>query len=162
MKKYIVFFLSLCLSVGMLHAKKKVDKETMQWRYEIEDLGTTGKQGTAMFKVWTYAKKQDAALLQAAKNAVHAVVFMGFGIYKPLVADGTEYQKHRDFFDTFFKTGGEYQQFVSLVNNGALQAGDVVKLKKEYKVGVKVVVRKDELRKFLEKTGIIQSMNSMF
>ncbi len=162
MKRYIVFLLSMCLFMPVLHAKKKVDKETMAWRYEVEDLGKIGKQGTAMFKVWTYAKKKDVALMQAAKNAVHAVVFKGYGIQKPLASDGTVYEKHRAFFNTFFKTGGDYQQFVTLVNNGALQAGDVVKLKKEYKVGVQVVVRKDDLRKFLEQAGVIQAMNSMF
>ena len=162
MKRYIIFLLLLCFPIQVLHAKKKVDRETFAWRYEVEDIGKTGKQGTAVFKVWTYAKKKDAALMQASKNAVHAIVFKGYGIQKPLASDGTVYEKHRAFFNDFFKTGGDYQQFVSLVNNGALEAGDVIKLKKEYKVGVKVSVRKDELRKYLEKSGVIEAMNSMF
>lgn len=115
-----------------------------------------------MFKVWTYAKKKDVALMQAAKNAVHAVIFKGYGIQKPLAADGMVYQEHRSFFNDFFKNGGAYQQFVSLANNGALAAGDIIKLKKEYKVGVTVIVRKDALRKYLEKSGVIEAMNSMF
>lgn len=162
MKKYIVFLLLFCFSFSFLYAKKKVDRETLAWRYEVEDLGLTGRQGTAMIKVWTYAKKKDVALMQAVKNAVHAVVFKGYGIQRPLASDGTVYEKNRSFFNDFFKTGGSYQQFVSLVNNGALESGDVIKLKKEYKVGVKVVVRKDELRKYLEKSGVIKAMNSMF
>lgn len=162
MKKYIVFLLLLCFSLSSLYAKKKVDRETLAWRYEVEDLGLTGKQGTAVFKVWTYAKKKDAALMQAAKNAVHAMVFKGYGIQKPLASDGTVYDQHRVFFNDFFKTGGDYQQFVTLVNNGTLASGDVIKLKKEYKVGVKVAVRKDELRKYLEKSGVIRALNNMF
>ena len=162
MKRYIIFILLLCFSVQGLYAKKKVDRETFAWRYEVEDIGQTGKQGTAVFKVWTYAKKKDAALMQAAKNAAHAVVFKGYGIQKPLASDGTVYENNRAFFNDFFKTGGDYQQFVTLVNNGALEPGDVIKLKKEYKVGVKVVVRKDDLRKYLEKAGVIKALNSMF
>lgn len=162
MKRYIILLLLLCFSSQALLAKKKVDRETFAWRYEVEDIGQTGKQGTAIFKVWTYAKKKDVALMQAAKNAAHAIVFKGYGIQKPLATDGTVYENNRAFFNDFFRTGGDYQQFVTLVNNGALEAGDVIKLKKEYKVGVKVVVRKDDLRKYLEKAGVIKAMNSMF
>ncbi|MDE5605838.1 MAG: hypothetical protein K2I68_00855, partial [Bacteroidales bacterium] len=95
MKRYIILLLLLCFSSQALLAKKKVDRETFAWRYEVEDIGQTGKQGTAIFKVWTYAKKKDVALMQAAKNATHAIVFKGYGIQKPGATDGTVYERVR-------------------------------------------------------------------
>jgi uncharacterized OB-fold protein len=52
---------------------------------------------------------------------------------------------------------------VNLTNNGAIAPGDMIKVdKKEYKVGMLVTINVAELRKRLEKDGIIKSMNSFF
>ena len=53
-------------------------------------------------------------------------------------------------------------KFVSVTGDGAIGAGDRIKVGKEYKVGVVVSVSKDELRKDLEAAGIIKSLNSGF
>ena len=53
-------------------------------------------------------------------------------------------------------------KFVSLTNDGAVAAGDRIKVGKEYKIGLIVSVRKDALRKDLEQAGIIKGLNSGF
>jgi hypothetical protein len=105
---------------------------------------------------------------QAKKNAVHGVIFKGFASkdrvsgQKPLAANAGIEQERKDYFEPFFANGGKYQQFVSLSNNGAIAPGDRIKVGKEYKIGVVVSVNVAELRKELERTGIIQKLGSIF
>lgn len=169
--KYLVLLLCAALLGGTVCAqsKKKQDKETMEWRYEIEPAVGQGSQGTYLVKVWSYAKKQEKAIEQAPKNAVHAIMFKGYADYnagktriagqKPLITDPSVESQHKDFIDNFFADGGEYSKYVTLVGSGS---PDIIKVGKEYKVGVTVSVRKDALRKALEAAGLLKAMNSMF
>ncbi len=169
--KKIALFLCAVMLFGTVFAqsKKKMDKETMEWRYEIEPAVGQGAQGTYLVKVWSYAKKADKATAQAPKNAVHGILFKGYAAYnsgnvriagqKPLVTDPAIETQNEDFFNDFFADGGPYSKFVTLVGNGAT---DIIKVGKEVKVGVVVSVQKDALRKYLEDAKIIKSMNSIF
>lgn len=162
MKRILIVIVVILLVIPSVLNAKNPNKETMQWRYEVQDLNITGKQGTCVFKIWTYAKNEKKAISQAGKNAVHAIIFKGYGYYPALVSGADVYEQHKDFFDNFFKDGGEYQLYVQFVNNGAIAPSDNIKLKNEYKIGVKAIVRKDALRECLEKAGIIQTANSIF
>jgi ribosomal protein L21E len=155
-----------CLISGC--ATQKIEKETHQFRYELEAAGV-GAQGTYQIKVWTYSTRVNLAIEQAKKNAVHGVIFKGFqgktGIVagqKPMVADASIENTRSDYFKAFFEDGGGYQRFVSLVNNGAIAVGDRIKVGKEYKIGVVVSVNKDDLRKELENQGIIKKLGDIF
>ena len=53
-------------------------------------------------------------------------------------------------------------KFVSLTNDGAVAAEDRIKVGKEYKVGVLISIRKEELRKDLETTGILKGLGAGF
>lgn len=54
-------------------------------------------------------------------------------------------------------------RFVTLTNNGAIAAGDIMKVgKKEYKVGVVVTVQYNDLRKYLEEKGIVKRLDAGF
>lgn len=164
MKKLIFVLLACVIAMPtMVFAqKKKANNETMEWRYETEDLGVTGQQGTCVFKIWTYNKKEAVAINQAPKNAVHAILFKGYGNNKPLVKDDATIKANEKFFDEFFKDGGDFQRFVQLSSNGKIAAGDKIQVGKELKIGLRVIVRKDDLRKYMEEKGIIKAMNSMF
>ena len=81
---------------------------------------------------------------------------------KPLTNDPNLEQEKEVFFRDFFATGGKYLKFVSLTNDGAVAAGDRLKVGKEYKIGIVVSVQKDALRKDLESAGIIRGLNSGF
>lgn len=172
-KNILLFILVLAVPVLGFSQKKKqkqANKETEQWRYEIEVVAQ-GAQGTCLIKVWSYSAKPDIAKNQATKNAVHGVIFKGVPGTKnnrvpareALVRDADTIEKYKEFFQEFFKDGGDYMRYVTLTNNGAVDAGDVMKVgKKEYKVGVVVSVRYDALKKLLEEKGIIKKLGAGF
>jgi hypothetical protein len=149
--------------------RRKADKQTVAWRYEIEAVAT-GIQGTYQIKVWSYSKRPETAIEQAKKNAVHGIILKGFPTkdrvqgQKPLSRDPNLYDGNKKFFEDFFKTGsGDYMKFVTLANNGQIAPGDRIKIsKKEYKIGVVVTVNVAELRKYLEAKGIIKSLSNGF
>ncbi len=153
---------ALCLP-AFAGKKKKADKETEQFRYELQCAGNAA-QGTYLVKVYSYSKKANIAAEQCKKNAVHGVIFKGYGnengcvAQRPLVQESGAELEHKDFFDLFFQDGGEYMKYVQVTSTPQ----DVVKVGREYKVGVVVVVRKDALRKALEGAGIVRGLNSIF
>ena len=156
-----------CSLVANAQAKKKANKDTEAWRYEIEVV-QTGTQGTYLIKVWSYSKKPDVAIEQAKKNAVHGIIFKGFtGTssvpgQKALTSNVNLEEEKADFFKPFFADGGKYMKFVSTSNDGAVAAEDRMKIGKEYKVGVIVSVNVSALRKDLEAAGIIKSLGAGF
>ena len=165
MKKILLSLLVVAVSLPLLAGpkQKKADKDTEQFRYEIECAGNA-IQGTYLVKVWTYSKKASIAENQCRKNAVHGVIFKGYGGGQGCVSQrpmanqpGIEVQ-YKDYFDNFFANGGEFQKYASIMGGTT----EVVKVGKEYKVGVVVSVRKDDLRKALEAAGIIRGLNSGF
>lgn len=169
MKQFAITLLAVVAFAftGSAQAKKKADKDTKNWRYEIEAV-QTGVQGTYLIKVWSYSKKPDVAIEQAKKNAVHGIIFRGFAGtgrvsgQSALASNPNLEEEKADFFDAFFADGGKYLKFVSLTNDGAVAAEDRMKVGKEYKVGVLISIRTAELRKDLENAGIIKSLGSGF
>ncbi|MCQ2351538.1 MAG: hypothetical protein MJ003_06150 [Paludibacteraceae bacterium] len=163
--KRIILFLIAAMAVStacMASSKSKADKDTQKWRYEIECAGT-GTAGTYLVKVWSYSKKQATATNQAVKNAVHGVMFKGVAggrgcaTQRAMVTDPSVQSAKEDFFNRFFADGGDFQKYGS-----ATGVPEVVKVGKEYKVGVVVSVYKDNLRKDLESAGIIRGLSSGF
>lgn len=147
---------------------KKADEETKAWRYEIEPVGV-GTEGSYIIKVWSYSKSVRVAIEQSKKNAVHGIIFKGFSNkgripgQKPLAHDPNLENEKADFFNNFFKQGGDYLKFVTLVNNGSIGPGDRIYLgKREFKIGVVVTVKVSALRQYLESQGIIKSLSSGF
>ena len=163
-KKSLVFSLILSLVVCCAFGqKRKAEKDTREWRYELENMGT-GAGGTAQFKVWTYSKDALTAMEQAKKNAVHGLIFRGvtakdrLAPIPPLSNEPNLEITRQDFFDPFFNDGGQYLKYVSLVNNGSIGPGDRIKVGKEYKIGVVVTIDKNALRGDLESAGIIKKL----
>ncbi|MDR2972824.1 MAG: hypothetical protein LBU83_13015 [Bacteroidales bacterium] len=168
--KFIKFILTtifiLCCFTGFSQAKKKANKDTQDFRYDIECAGT-GAQGFYLVNVWTYSKKPAVAFEQSKKNAVHGVLFKGFGSnsiagctsQRPIAANPTVEQEQADFFKKFFSNGGDYMKYVT--NSGPINQ-KTLKVGKEYKVGVVVSVAKEQLRKDLEAAGIIKGLSSGF
>lgn len=168
MKKTLTLLLLISTVSIFAQAKKKADKATDEFRYEIECAGI-GTDGTYLIKVWSYSKKGNVALAQAKKNAVHGIIFKGFAgggrgcnSQKPLVSNPNIENEKKDFFEPFFEDGGKYMKFVSSTSDGNVDASDRMKVGKEYKIGVIVSVMKDELRKDLEAAGVIRGLSSGF
>lgn len=166
MKKYFILLTAL-LVVSMAAfaavSKKKANRDTERFRYEIECAGN-GVQGTYLVKVWSYSKRPQVAYEQAAKNAVHGVIFKGFtgsnGCVgqQPLARNAGVETEYEDYFAHFFADNGEYYKYVSLVEG----TFEYVQVGREYKVGVIVSVKKDELRAALEAAGVIRGLNYGF
>lgn len=148
-------------------ARKKANRDTENFRYEIEAVNT-GVQGTYLIKVWSYSKKPNVAIEQAKKNAVHGVIFKGFagkpGVpgQKPLASDPSLEDSKADFFQPFFADGGDYLKYVNVAGDGSIAPEDRMKVGKEYKIGVIVSVNVASLRKALEDAGIVRSLDSGF
>jgi hypothetical protein len=146
-------------------SKKKADKATQAWKYEIEGAGV-GVQGTYQVKVWSYSKKKNVAIEQCKKNAVHGIIFKGFSAnekvksgQKPLAKSPSLEAEHANFFKDFFADGGKYMKFVTSSTDAATE---LVKVGKEYKGAAIVSVNVSELRKDLEAAGIIRSLSDGF
>ena len=153
----------LCLPACRSIRQNKANKDTNQYRYEIECAGNA-VQGTYLGKVWTYSRSAAVAENQCRKNAVHGVIFKGYGggqgcvSQRPMASNPGVEQQYKEYFDSFFATGGEFQKYASIMS-GTMET---VKVGNEYKVGVVVSVRKDDLRKALEAAGVIKSLNAGF
>jgi len=163
----LIMFFMLPFAEVSGQAKKKANRDTEEWRYELECVGT-GSEGTYLVKVWSYSKKPKVAIEQAKKNAVHGIIFKGFPgtgsctSQKPMVSDPSVEEAKADYFDLLFKDGGKYMKFVSAADENSFANGDVVKIGKEYKIGVVVTVLKENLRKELQDASIIRGLNSGF
>ena len=156
------------VSNAQISKKKKANKDTEQWKYEIECVGI-GKPGTKVIKVWSYSKNAKVATGQAKKNAIHGIIFQGYAggaqgctTQKPLASSPSLEQEKEEFFSDFFADGGKYMKFVS-TSGDATPTVMGVKLKGyKYKVGVVVTVMSSALRKDLEKAGVIRGLSSGF
>lgn len=146
-------------SIGILREEK------INWEYEIEPV-SVGTQGTYLIKVWSYSRNPELAIEQAKRNAVHGVIFKGFGGISgvpgqhPLADSPNLEVEQAEFFRNFFANGGKYMKFVNITNDGSVAAEDRLKIGKEYKIGVVVSVNVAGLRRDLEEAGIIRSLGS--
>lgn len=153
-------------------AIKEADKDTAQWRYEIErvDLRGTGVVGdgkVVSVKVWSFSEKPEVAQAQAYKNAVHGVIFKGIPMsgrvpgLNPICPDLSVEMKNADYFRAFFAAGGPYMRFCS--NSGKGINTMPLKIdKKTYKVGVNVIVNVEGIRQELERAGVIKKLGGGF
>ncbi len=170
--KLSLFFFVSCLTMsayGQRAAKKKADKDTENWRYEIQCVNVSS-DGSYVIKIFSYSKNKNVAIEQSKKNAIHGVIFRGIpqndvGCVRqpPLARHPNLEEKNRDFFEGFFEENGDFQKFVTLTTDGAVAAEDRFKIgKNEYKIGVIVSVNIAGLRKHLESAGIIKGLSSGF
>jgi hypothetical protein len=162
----VIFVAFGLVSNAQVNKKRKAQKDTENWRYEIECVGI-GKAGTKVIKVWSYSKKAKIAIAQAKKNAVHGIIFQGYAgggqgctSQKPLASNPSVEQEKQEFFDNFFDiNGGKYMKFVS---NSGDSTPTVMKVGKEYKIGIVVTVLSSNLRKDLEAAGVVRGLASGF
>ena len=171
MKRYFLLAILLPLTAmiwAQAVAKNKANKDTRHWRYELQPAVGQAQQGCVIVRVWSYSKNATVATAQAAKNAVHGIIFTGYAPSadaqrlpgrKPLIDDPDAEDKFETYFTDFFADGGLYQRYVSLIGNGV--PDQVMKVGKEYKVGLIVTVMVDELRQRLETDGVLKKMDEI-
>lgn len=172
MKKLFLILALMVLPVAFAAAQQrkieKANEQTAAWRYDIQN-EAVGSENTALVLVWSYSKKVDIAQRQATKNAIHGLIFRGAAANSdptkrtkalaPLVASPMVEQQYAAFFEKFFADNGEYARYAAVTSAG--KAGTVMKVGKEYKVGVYVTVQYSDLRKRLEDEGIIKRLTEV-
>ena len=173
MKKLLLLAVAfLMVTATVLYGKKNERKESFKsWEnYEIYTL-KVGTPGTKYVKVWAYGKKEDDAIMQAKKNAVHACIFRGLpantgegaNATPALVRDNSVWENNLDYFEKFFAPGGDWLAYINVTSDGGKPSGpDKLKVKGGYKIALRVQVMYDNLKKKLEDDGIIRSLNSGF
>jgi hypothetical protein len=150
MKKHLLSLLMLLLLPIMAIAADTLD-------YEIVG-EEAGIQGTYIVKVTVHSKKSKISDDLIARCAVHGVLFKGYLNIRPLAGSASVEAQHADFFSTFFAEKGDAKNYVSTVSSSRT----VVKENKVYKISTIVTVSKDQLRKDLEKAGVLKGLNSAF
>ncbi|MDD4848607.1 MAG: hypothetical protein PHR53_07590 [Bacteroidales bacterium] len=140
--------------------------------YEVQVLGV-GQDGTKVFRIWSFDRTVDAAVLKAQRDAVAACMFTGlpgssYTNPTPALCSAADIDAHQDFFDTFFAypqkdgSGGEYLRFIQRTSDET-PSGDLrIKTKSGFKVAIDVQVLYNNLRQYLETAGIIKALNSGF
>jgi hypothetical protein len=170
MKKIILLVFTILLSnlcEAQVFAKRKANKDTEKWRYEVSCVDYASSTNVVI-KVFSFSKKPKVAIEQAKKNAIHAVIFQGIntgncGTKNALITNPNTKDEKQEYFKDFFATGGKYMKFVTASNNGRVKPGDVSKIsKKEYKIGVIVSVDRQALKKELEAAGILENIGNIF
>ena len=158
MKSLLIIFF-LLISCTFSQAQNYRD-----FNYEVQFL-RTGLQGTELFKVFAYGRNDRQCIENAKMDAVKALLFKGIpgsGLQKPLVADLSEMNEHKDYFKSFFKDNGPYLNYVSVSNDGSINENDRFKVGNKLKIGIIVSVNKASLRNELESAGIIKRLNAGF
>ena len=150
----------LLLASNVTHAQS----DPANYNYEVQFL-RTGLEGTELFKVYTYCKKEKDCFEFAKMDAVKALIFKGIpgsGMQRPMVNEVGAEDKYRDYFKEFFKEGGKYLNYVAIGNDGSISDEDRMKVGKKLKIGVIISVQKANLRKELEAAGIVKKLDSGF
>jgi hypothetical protein len=161
MKKHILFLSFLLFSVFAFSQK---DRDPGTYNYEIQFL-RTGVEGTELFKIFTYCKKEKDCFDFAKVDAIKAILFKGIpgsGLQRPMIPEAGAEDKYRDYFIEFFKPGGKYLNFVAISNDGSISEDDRFKVGKNLKIGIIISVQKANLRRELEAAGIVKPLSSGF
>ena len=169
--KWLLLLLSLVLLPPDSYGQSRKERKQLfnsTTNYEIQMLGV-GQDGTKVFKIWAYGKNVDAAIVTAKMQAVRACLFRGLPgsghtSASPAICDGgaAAEQQHADFFRTFFATGGNYLNYVNITTDGVPSGQDRLKVKGGYKVGLKVQVLYNNLRKAMEQEGFAKKLDYLF
>ena len=152
MKKILLFLILALASVA-----------SFAQEYNITSAGQ-GKDGNYLVKVRTYVPKTKMAEDAVKQCAVHGVIFRGVidpsgaATQKPLVNDPNIANTKKSFFEDFFSKG-DYLKYVSVVES-SLTCTKVPK--KKYEATALLLVDKESLKGYLEKSGIIQGFSNLW
>lgn len=155
-KRVILSVILGCLAIANVCAQE----------YNITS-GGQGKNGRYLVRVTlkTKAKKSELNAEDLLKQyAVHGVMFRGvasaegYGEQKPLIEDPNTEHVKSDFFKAFFAEEA-YKRYASIVDSSMSST----KLsKKTYEVTALLLVDKESLQSYLEKSGIIEGFSNLW
>lgn len=165
MKKSILKVLMLItLTFAIPTIADAKDKDVVIPRYDIECAGVEGSAGSYLVQVWVYMKKPTTDYSIFKMAAVHGVLFRGYGnetgckAQRPLAGSQIVENEKADFFKPFFNEG-RYENYAKILDSSIINQKIS---KKSYRMGMVVSVAKDQLRKDLEKAGVLERLDSLF
>ena len=112
-----IILLLFISAIGIISCKSS-KKITGNYTHEIEGMGAE-LDGSITLKTWGKSKNRADALVQARKEALNAVLFVGIRNGKtdcdtrPILNAPNIRENKVDYFNNFFKDGGDYKKFVS-------------------------------------------------
>lgn len=128
--------------------------------YETVCLNTES-DGSITVRVWGEGRNISDAMHQAKKNAVDEVLFKGITrglsgyMSRPVVPEVNAREKYQDYFNQFFKDGGEYEKYVTWKDRrwGTSQRK---KVGTQVKWGITMRVLVPELKAKMKEDGILK------
>jgi len=118
----------------------------------------TELDGSITVRSYGEGKRKADARTQARKNAVYVIMFKGIQAngqtIRPLITEANAYEKHEDYFGTFFADGGTYKEFVS-TKDEKLSAKEKMHGSTQNAFGSVVRVLRSQLKARLIADGII-------
>jgi hypothetical protein len=158
----LVFFSSL-----LFHGCRPTNKSTSAFLPPTVDLIREEAGGDILIKVFASGATQAECIENAQYNAVREVVFRGIKgarDQRALVLGANPEEKYREYFSKFFAKDGPYKSYVFLNNRGNIDKNDRFesasgrgrrnigsKRAERMSIGVEVTVKKEELKRELEK-----------
>lgn len=165
MRNVIRILMLAMMAVAAIGVNAKDKKEGQTFNYELTREGCAVSRDSkyVIFTVYSYGKKKEITSDVGLRNAIHGIIFKGLpstnkqGAEPPMIKDGS-YETHKKYMEQFFSSG-DYKQYIQETNKGFQ---DVIQTAgKEYKVGITVKVNVDQLKKRLEKDGVIKDYYDM-
>jgi hypothetical protein len=156
----------MVITLGMCCARSMAKDDKTEYNYELTRAGVPGVKSRdpnfVIFVVYSYGKKERVTTEVCKRNAIHGVLFKGLPAEDgmsavPALLGSETYEAHKDYFDDFFKSS--YLQYLEETNKGM---HDVMKLKKEYKIGMKVRVNLKALKERLRQDKILADYKELF
>lgn len=153
--------LIVCLFLAM-HTMVLAQKNLAGYYSYNTELLESELDGTLTLRAWGNGKNKKDAIQQAYKNAVYDILFNGITKntenkpVKALVLEVNAREKYEDYFNSFFKDGGDYNKFVN--NRDGRQKVTMGKKRSDAQVtcGIVVRVNRPKLKKELMKENIIR------
>jgi hypothetical protein len=123
----------------------------------------TELDGSITLKTWGRGKNRADAIEQAKKESVNAVLFVGIRNGKPdcdtrpiLNAPNIRANK-ADYFNNFFKDGGDYTKFISNQDESFWKKESAKARDGDVMYGLIIRVRRSELKKQMIADGILNN-----
>lgn len=138
---------------------KDVVSSVAYTKFETTCMGVEG-DGSQTLRAWGKGNNEADAIEQAKKNAVMDVLFKGIKgtgecNQTPLVPEVNARERYAQYFNPFFKDGGEYRKFVR-----EEKANEASRLKSRgtstENWGIIVTVDREGLRQQLEEDGVLK------
>lgn len=115
-RKTIIGLCCVILLAAIAACSKKVVPTTMAYRSYATECISKDASGDITLRVWGEGVNAKEAKMNAAKKAVEEVTFKNLSGNKAnalaIIPGPTVREKHREYFNKFFKDGGKYKKYV--------------------------------------------------